>query len=109
VVKTRGRDGVVFQLQAFGRHPRGPVAAGWYAERYWPARYGPAWVLARLREYLGRPSYRPLIPLAVPPAVAVAVAAAPVAEAPAPPADGARPPAPMVSVGPADPAPRATP
>jgi hypothetical protein len=69
LVKTRGRDGAVFQLQAFGR-PRagagtGPV--GWYAERYWPARYGPAWVLDRLREHLGRPAYRALIDLRVPP------------------------------------------
>lgn len=68
VVKTSGRDGPVFQLQAFGRHPRGPAAPAWYAERYWPARYGIAWVLDRLWEYLGRPGYRPLIPLVVPPA-----------------------------------------
>lgn len=66
LVKTRGRDGVVYQLQAFGRRPAGAV--GWYAERYWPGRYGPAWVLDRLREHLGRPRYRALIDLHVPPA-----------------------------------------
>jgi hypothetical protein len=69
LVKTRGRDGAVFQLQAFGRRRagagNGPL--GWYAERYWPARYGTAWVLDRLREYLGRPRYRPVIDLHLPP------------------------------------------
>jgi hypothetical protein len=68
LVKTRGRDGVVFQLQAFGRRRAGagtgPV--GWYAERYWPGRYGTAWVLDRLREYLGQPRYAALIDLHVP-------------------------------------------
>jgi hypothetical protein len=69
LVKTRGRDGtVVFQLQAFGRRHRGAGPAGWHAERYWPGCYGPAWVLDRLREYVGRAGYRPLIDLHVPPA-----------------------------------------
>lgn len=66
VVKTRGRDGIVYQLQAFGRRPAGPP--GWFAERFWPGRYGVAWVLDRLREHLGRPRYRALIDLHVPPA-----------------------------------------
>jgi hypothetical protein len=70
LVKTRGRDGqVVFQLQAFGRRA-GAESAGWAAERYWPGRYGPAWVLDRLREHLGRPSYAPLMELSAPPAQA---------------------------------------
>jgi hypothetical protein len=72
LVKTRGRYGPVFQLQAFGRRRTGTPAGGanWLAERYWPARYGLAWVLDRLREHLGRPQYRPLIDLDVPSAVA---------------------------------------
>lgn len=68
LVKTRGRDGIVFQLQAFGRPPAGARPLGWYAERFWPGRYGPGWVLDRLREHLGRPRYRALIDLCVPPA-----------------------------------------
>jgi hypothetical protein len=66
LVKTRGRDGVIFQLQAFGLHPRAGGQAGWHAERHWPALYGPGWVLDRLREHLGRRGYRPLIELQVP-------------------------------------------
>ena len=46
--------------------------AEWHAERFWPACYGPAWVLDRLREYVGRAGYRPLIDLDVPPADAAA-------------------------------------
>lgn len=73
LVKTRGRDGtVVFQLQAFGRRAGGAGPAGWHAERFWPGCYGPVWVLDRLREYVGRASYRPLITLDVPPADAAA-------------------------------------
>jgi hypothetical protein len=69
LVKTRGRDGgIVFQLQAFGRRPDGARPVAWHAERFWPGCYGPAWVLDRLREYVGRASYRPLIDLHVPPA-----------------------------------------
>ena len=67
LVKTRGRDGVVYQLQAFGRRPGGAGRPGWYAERYWPGRYGVARVLDHLREHLGRPRYRALIDLHVPP------------------------------------------
>jgi hypothetical protein len=84
LVKTRGWDGAVFQLQAFGRRRagKGDGPVGWYAERYWPARYGLDWVLDRLREYVGRPGYRALIDLSVPtgeadwPAPATLVAAA---------------------------------
>jgi hypothetical protein len=67
LVKTLGRDGaVVFQLQAFGRRTgAGPL--DWYAERFWPGRYGPGWVLDRLQEHMGRPRYRALIDLHVPP------------------------------------------
>jgi hypothetical protein len=79
LVKTRGRDGVVYQLQAFGRPPSGGRPADWYAERYWPGRYGILWVLDRLREHLGRPRYTPLIDLHVPPDDSQpAVAASPV-------------------------------
>ena len=68
LVKTRGRNGgIVFQLQAFGRQG-GTRPLAWHAERYWPGCYGPVWVLDRLREYLGRVNYRPLIDLQVPPA-----------------------------------------
>ena len=69
LVKTRHRDAIVFQLQAFGRGRAGAGAGpvGWFAERFWPGRYGPDWVLERLREHLGRPRYRPLIDLHVPP------------------------------------------
>ena len=85
VVKTRGRDGSVYQLQAFGRRPAPAGPLGWYAERYWPGRYGVAWVLDRLREHLGWPRYRALIDLHVPPAGAdpavSAVSALPVAVA----------------------------
>jgi hypothetical protein len=66
LVKTRGRDGIVFQLQAFGLHPRAAGAADWHAERHWPGQYGPGWVLERLREHLGRRGYRPLVELQVP-------------------------------------------
>jgi hypothetical protein len=70
LVKTRHRDGIVFQLQAFGRGRAGagtgPV--GWFAERFWPGRYGPDWVLDRLREHLSLPRYRALIDVHVPPA-----------------------------------------
>jgi hypothetical protein len=66
LIKTRGRDGIVFQLQAFGRPPSGARPVGWYAERYWPGGYGVGWVLDRLREHLGRPRYRALIDLHVP-------------------------------------------
>jgi hypothetical protein len=68
LIKTRGRDGVVFQLQAFGRRRSGAGPVGWFAERYWPGRYGIGWVLDRLREHVGRPGYRALIDLHVPPA-----------------------------------------
>lgn len=68
LVKMRGRDGhVAFQLQAFGRTRFGAGPLGWFAERYWPARYGTGWVLDRLREHVGRPGYRALIELHVPP------------------------------------------
>jgi len=84
LVKTRGRDGIIFQLQAFGRHPRVGGLADWYAERHWPGGYGPAWALARLREHLGRRGYRPLIELQVPAEDrAVSIVAAPVVVAPA--------------------------
>jgi hypothetical protein len=78
LVKTRWRDGIVFQLQAFGRRRAGAGMGpfGWYAERYWPGRYGTDWVLARLREYVGRPGYRPLIDIQVPPVDVVAPAPA---------------------------------
>jgi hypothetical protein len=67
LVKTRGRGGeVVFQLQAFGRRRTGAGPVGWHPERYWPGRYGPAWVLERLREHLDRPRYAALIDLHVP-------------------------------------------
>jgi hypothetical protein len=69
LVKTRGRDGgIVFQLQAYGRRPDGARPLAWHAERFWPGCYGPAWVLDRLREHFGRPGYRPLIDIHVPPA-----------------------------------------
>ena len=59
-----GRDGrTVFQLQAFGRPRSGVGPPGWFAERYWPAIYGPAWVIDRLREHVGRPGYEALIEL----------------------------------------------
>jgi hypothetical protein len=67
LVKTSGRVGIVFQLQAFGRHPLGRSGPGWHAERYWPGLYGTAWVIDRLREHLGRPGYRPLFELVDPP------------------------------------------
>src|SRR5207248_3807326 len=86
LVKTRGRDGVVFQLQAFGRRRAGSAAVGWHAERYWPGRYGTAWVVDRLREHLGRPGYRPLIDLQVPPTEAAVPALAALAVPAAPPA-----------------------
>lgn len=76
LVKTRGRDGVVFQLQAFGRRRAAAGSPGWFAERYWPGRYGPGWVLDRLREHLGRPRYAALIDLDVPPAEAAPVVTA---------------------------------
>jgi hypothetical protein len=67
LVKMKGRDGrTVFQLQAFGR-PR--LAVGpptWFPERYWPASYGPAWVINQLREHVGRPGYQALIELHIP-------------------------------------------
>ena len=67
LVKTRGRDGrIIFQLQAFGR-PRSRVGPPeWYAERHWPERYGPAWVIDRLREHVNRPNYKALIDLHIP-------------------------------------------
>lgn len=68
LVKTRGRDGIVFQLQAFGRRRARVGPDGWYAERYWPSQYGLGWVLDRLREHLGRTRYAALIELHVPPA-----------------------------------------
>src|SRR5262249_31003964 len=69
LVETRGGDGeVASQLQAFGggRADFGPL--DWFAERYWPGRYGPVWVLDRLREHLDRPRYQALIDLHRPPA-----------------------------------------
>lgn len=68
LVKMRCRDGIVFQLQAFGRRRAAVGPPGWYPERYWPSRYGPGWVLDRLQEHLGRPRYTALIELQVPPA-----------------------------------------
>ena len=38
----------------------------WFAERFWPGCYGAAWVIDRLREYIGRPEYQALIDLHVP-------------------------------------------
>jgi len=67
LIKTRGRNGqLVFQLQAFGRSRARAGPLGWFAERFWPAQYGPAWVIDRLREYIGQAQYQPLIDLHVP-------------------------------------------
>jgi hypothetical protein len=67
LVKTCGRNGrVVFQLQAFGRSRAHAGPVGWFAERFWPGCYGPAWVIDRLREYIGRAEYQALIDLHVP-------------------------------------------
>jgi hypothetical protein len=67
LVKMQGRDGrTVFQLQAFGRPRSGVGPLGWFPERYWPASYGPAWVVDRLREHVGRRGYQALIELHVP-------------------------------------------
>jgi hypothetical protein len=64
LVKMLGRDGrTVFQLQAFGRPRSSAGPPGWFAERYWPATYGPAWVIDQLREHFGRPGYEALIEL----------------------------------------------
>src|SRR5262245_53561033 len=64
LVKMHGRDGrTIFQLQAFGRPRSGVGPLRWFAERYWPAIYGPAWVIDRLREHVGRPGYEALIEL----------------------------------------------
>jgi hypothetical protein len=71
LVKTCRREGIVFQLQAFGLRLAGAGPAGWFAERYWPGQYGLAWMLDRLREYMGRPGYRPLIDVRIPPADAI--------------------------------------
>jgi hypothetical protein len=67
LIKTRGRDGIVYQLQAFGRRSTGNGTLDWFVERYWPGCYGPRWVLDRLLEHIGRPGYRPLIELHIPP------------------------------------------
>ena len=67
LVKKNGRDGrTISQLQPFGRHRSGVGPVGWFPERYWPARYGPAWVIDRLRDHLGRAEYQALIELHVP-------------------------------------------
>jgi hypothetical protein len=64
LVKMHGREGrTAFQLQAFGRPRSGVGPPGWFAERYWPAIYGPTWVIDRLREHVGRPGYEALIEL----------------------------------------------
>jgi|GEM_PF-5845714 len=67
LVKMQGRDGrTVFQLQAFGRPRLGVGPLTWFPERYWPASYGPAWVIDQLREHVGRPGYQALIELHIP-------------------------------------------
>jgi hypothetical protein len=66
LIKTCFREGIVYQLQAYGRRLSGNGGPEWLAERFWPGRYGPRWVLERLQEHLGRSGYRPLIELHVP-------------------------------------------